>query len=174
MTKDVIAAILERRCIRKFKGDKVLRATIGRIIDAGRWAPSAGNIQPWQFFVVNNETKKMELSAAAYNQKHLVEAPVVIVVCVDPEMSAAKYNDRGRSLYVLQDSGAAVQNMLLAAEGYGLASCWVGAFDETLVSKILDLPKGLVPVTMIPIGFADEEVSPPARRPVEEIVTVID
>lgn len=174
MTKDVIAAILERRCVRKFKGDKVLMATIGRIIDAGRWAPSAGNLQPWQFIVVYNETKKLELAAAANNQKHLAEAPVVIVVCVDPEVTAAKYSERGRDLYVLQDSGAAVQNMLLAAEGYGLASCWVGSFVESQVSKILDLPKGLVPVTMIPIGFADEEAEPPARRPVEEIVTVVD
>jgi len=174
MTKDVIAAILERRCCRKFKDEQVPRATVGRLIDAARWAPSAGNIQPWQFYVIYNERKKQALATAALNQRFVSEAPVVIVVCVQPEMSTARYRERGRNLYVIQDSAAAVQNILLAAEGYGLAACWVGAFDDALVSEALELSGGIIPAAIIPVGYAAQENQPPARRPVEEIVTVIE
>lgn len=174
MTKDVIAAILERRSVRKFKSEPVPRATIGRIIDAARWAPSAGNIQPCQFYVVYNEHKKQELVSAALNQKFISQAPVIIIVCMQPELSESRYSERGRNLYAIQDSAAAVQNIHLAVNGYGLGSCWVGAFDETAVMKVLDLPSGTIPVAIIPIGYAQEESPAPARRPVEEIVHVID
>lgn len=174
MTKDVIAAILERRSVRSFKNDPIPRATVGRLIDAARWAPTAGNLEPWQFYVVYNEKKKQELAASALNQKFVSEAPVVIVVCVSPEISAAKYRERGRNLYAIQESAAAVQNILLAAEGYGLGTCWVGAFEETSVIETLDLKKGILPVAIIPVGYAAREERPPARRPVEEIVFVID
>lgn len=174
MTKDVIAAILERRCCRRFTEEKVPAATVGRLIDAARWAPSAGNIQPWQFYVVYNEQKKEELAKAALNQRFLADAPVVIVVCVQPEMSAARYRDRGRNMYVIQDSAAAVQNILLAAEGYGLAACWVGAFEEKGVIEALQMSPGILPVAIIPVGYAAGQNRPPARRPVDEIVTVVE
>jgi len=174
VTKDVIAAILERRSTRRFKSQEVPRATIGRIIDAARWAPSAGNVQPWEFYVIYNEKKKYELAAAASNQRFIGEAPVVIIVCALPDMSAERYRERGRNLYVLQDTAAAVQNILLAAEGYGLGTCWTGAFDETLVIETLALPQGSIPVALIPVGYAAEENKPPARRPVDEIVRIIE
>ncbi len=174
MTKDVIAAILERRSIRRFKAETIPKATIGRIIDAARWAPSAGNLQPWQFYVIYKEHKKQELASAASNQKFINEAPVVIVVCAQPDISGARYRERGRNLYAIQETAAAVQNILLAAYGYGLGTCWVGAFDETLVMETLGLPRGVLPVAIVPIGYAAEENHPPARRPVEEIVHVID
>ncbi|XPO21226.1 nitroreductase family protein [Phosphitispora sp. TUW77] len=174
MTKDIIEAILERRSTRRFKSEQVPRATIGRIIDAARWAPSAGNVQPWEFYVVYNEKKKYELASAATKQRFISEAPVIIVVCAIPEMSAARYRERGRNLYAIQDTAAAVQNILLAAEGYGLGSCWIGSFEETLVMEALDIPMGKIPVALVPIGYASEESQPPARRPVDEIVTIIE
>jgi nitroreductase len=174
MTKDVIKAILERRSVRKFKDQEVPKATVEKIIDAARWAPSAGNIQPWQFYVVYNDNKKRMLISAALNQRFVGEAPVLIVVCVQPELSGAHYRERGRKLYCLQDSAAAVQNILLAATAYGLGSCWVGAFKKTEVIEALDLPMGTLPVAMIPLGYSDEEAVSPGRRPVEETVRVIE
>ncbi len=174
MTEDVIEAILERRSIRRFKPDPVPHATVGRLVDAARWAPSAGNIQPWRFYVIYNESKKKELASAALGQRFVSEAPVVIVVCVQPEMSASRYRDRGRNLYAIQDSAAAVQNILIAAHGYGLGTCWVGAFDDQQVMEVLDMPRGMVPVAIIPVGYPAEECRPPARRPVEDIVHVIE
>lgn len=174
MTKDVIAAILERRSVRSFKDDPVPRATVGRLIDAARWAPTAGNLQPWQFYVVYDDKKKREIARAALDQKFVNEAPVVIVVCTQPELSAATYRERGRNLYAIQDSAAAAQNIMLAACGYGLGTCWVGAFDETLVIDALDLPRGVLPVVIIPVGYPAADNQAPARRPVEEIVHVIE
>lgn len=176
MTKDVIAAILERRSVRKFKQEQVPHAAVGRLLDAARWAPSAGNIQPWDFYVVYNNDKKQSLVRAALNQKFIGEAPVIIVVCARPEMTAARYRERGRNLYAIQDTAAAVQNILLAAEGYGLATCWVGAFDENLVTESLNLEHGLMPVAIIPVGYAEEGnvKNAPARRPVDEIVKIIE
>ncbi len=174
MTKDVIAAILERRSTRKFKSDKIPAATVGRLIDAARWAPSAGNIQAWRIIVVYNQEKKEQLVPAALGQKFLAQAPVVFVICALPEQSAKRYQERGRNLYVIQDTAAMVQNILLAAEGYGLGSCWMGAFDENAVNEVLELPKDYRPVAIIPIGYSDGERQAPARLAAEDMVKVIE
>jgi len=173
LTKDVIDAILQRRCIREFSREPVPEATIGRIMDAAIHAPSGGNLQPWEFYVVLSQEKKEGLAAAAYGQSFLAEAPVVIVVCAVPQMSGAKYGQRGMTLYCLQDTAAAVQNILLAATGYGLASCWVGAFDEEQVLKVLESPMNLRPVAMIPIGYSEVTARTPARRSLNEVVHII-
>jgi len=80
VTKDVLDAIKERKSVRKFKDAPVNESTLGRIIEAALYAPSAGNIQPWQFYVVHNQQIKNKLMAASYNQASVGEAPVVIVV----------------------------------------------------------------------------------------------
>lgn len=174
MTKDVIAAILERRSTRRFKPEPIPEGTIGRLIDAARWAPSAGNIQPWKFYVVRNQGKKEELAAAALGQKFVAEAPVVIVVCAQPDQAQARYGERGVRLYCLQDTAAAVQNILLAATGYGLGACWVGAFNEDAARVALELPPELLPVAMVPVGYAAKTPGPPARKSLDEVVAVID
>lgn len=174
MTKDVIECILERRCVSKFKKDSIPQATVGRLVDAARWAPSAGNLQAWKIYVVYNEEKKKELAAAAYGQEFLADAPVALVVCSYPEASAARYRERGRNLYAIQDTAAMVQNILLAATGYGLSTCWVGAFDEVLAAEALALPQGCRPMAIIPIGYTDDEPSPPARKSAEDIVEIIE
>ena len=174
MTKDVIVAILERRSVRKFKPEPVPQATIGRIMEAAQWAPSAGNLEPWEFYVVLNQETKKKLYAAARNQNFVLEAPVVIVVCAVPDMSAKVYGERGRSLYCLQDTAAAVQNIMLAATGYGLGTCWVGSFDEEGVALALDLPAGIRPIAIVPVGFSDGDPQKPSKRPIDQIVHVID
>lgn len=175
MTKDVIAAIIERRSVRRFTDEEVPMATVGRILDAACHAPSAGNLQPWEFYVVKNREMREKLAVAALNQEFVATAPVVIVVCALPELSARRYGDRGRYLYAIQDTAAAVQNILLAAHGYGLATCWVGAFDEEKVVRLLQLPPGRRPVALIPLGYAAEEKHvAPARRSWEEVVHIIE
>lgn len=174
MTKDVIAAILERRCVRKFESTPVPSATIGRILEAAQHAPSAGNIQPWEFYVVIRQDLRNQLAEAALNQKSLMEAPVVIVVCANPGLSGERYGARGEQLYYLQDTAAAVQNILLAATGYGLGSCWVGAFKEEKVTQILNLSASLRPVAMIPLGYADAPNTVPSRRAIDEIVHILE
>lgn len=171
---DVMEVIKKRRSVRAFKGDPILEATLAQILDAAHWAPSAGNLQPWEFYIVRSEEHKRGLAKAALGQVFLAEAPVVIVVCAVPMRSGRRYRERGEKLYCIQDTATATQNILLAATAFGLGSCWVGAFDEEGVRRVLGLGPELRPVAMIPLGYPDETPETPGRRPLEEIVRVVD
>jgi nitroreductase len=173
MTKDIIEAIEERSSTRQFTSDEIPDATIGRLLEAARRAPSAGNIQPWYFVVVKNQELRTELTKLAHNQNFVGQAPVVIVICADPTLSEQRYGSRGRDLYCLQDTAAATQNILLAATGYGLGSCWVGAFDEVGVQRVLGLDANKRPVAMIALGHPAEEPSPDPLRSMNEVVRIL-
>jgi len=167
---DVFEAIKSRRSVRAFTNEPISDAEVEKLIDAARWAPSAGNIQPWEFGVVRDPEIKRGLSEAALNQAFIEEAPVVIVVCANVWRSGQGYGSRGVNLYCLQDTGAATQNMLLAAQAMGLATCWVGAFQEEEARKVLSIPTGVRPVAIIPVGHAAEKPRVRSRRPLSEIV----
>lgn len=122
--------------------------------------------------VKRNEIKK-SLAEAAVDQDFIEKAPVCIVVCAEPERSMARYGERGASLYCLQDTAAAVQNILLTATAYGLGSCWVGAFDEQKVNTTLGLSSHYKPVAIIPIGYPAEEPEIIPRRSVDETTVVM-
>ncbi len=167
---DVFEAIKGRRSIRAYTSDKVSDEDIEKLIDAAHWAPSAGNIQPWEFVIVRDAKIKRRLSAAALNQKFIEEAPVVIVVCADEDRSGWRYGSRGTNLYCLQDTAAATQNILLAACALGLGACWIGAFHEDEVEKALNTPRGVRPVAIIPVGHPAEKPTAPPRRSIGEII----
>lgn len=173
MTKDVIAAIEERRSIRQFEDTNIPEATIGRLLESAHLAPSAGNLEPWKFVVVRQDDLKNRLVQAAHGQDFLASAPVCIVVCADPSRSASRYGERGADLYCLQDTAAATQNLLLTATAYGLGSCWVGSFDETEVREGLGLDENLRPVAIIPVGYPAEEAEEIPRRSVDEVTLVM-
>lgn len=126
-------------------------------------APSAGNLQAREFVVVQDKDKKSLLTDAALGQGFISEAPIVFVVCVNYDR-IRRYGDRGCELYVYHDTGAAVENMLLAAYSLGLGSCWVGAFDEPSVSGCLGLPDYIRPVAIVPVGYSAEKPGVPSRR----------
>jgi len=171
---DLPALIQKRYSVRRFQSAPVSSEIIAGLLEAARWAPSAGNLQPWFFYVVTGQNEKELLAAAALNQRFIAQAPVCIVVCAEPERSARVYGDRGRRLYCYQDTAAAAQNILLAAVGYGLGACWVGAFKEEEVRRSLTMPAGRVPVALIPAGYpADDPVHRPGRREVSEIAAYV-
>jgi nitroreductase len=122
---------------------------------AGASAPSAGNIQPWTFYAVVRQKVKEQLAAAAFNQKFIANAPVVIVFCALPE------------------DAAATQNILLAADAFGLGSCWVGAFDESTVFNALNCQPGERPVAIVPLGFSTEDAQVPASTDLSRVVRVL-
>jgi len=169
-TMDVFEAIKGRRSVRAFKRQNVSEETVEKLIDAGRWAPSAGNIQPWEFIIVRKAEIKAKLAEAALGTGFIEEAPVVIVVCADENRSMQGYGVRGKTLYCLQDTAAAIQNIHLAAFALGLGTCWVGAFQEEEAKEALKIPNGVRPVAIIPLGYAAEPVSPRRRRSVDQIV----
>ena len=167
---DLYEAIAGRRSIRKYKKQALPEDAIEKIVDAARLAPSAGNAQPYEFVVAQEEKTRQRLSQAAYNQSDLQEAPVVIVVCADEKRASQSYGDRGKNLYCIQDTAAAVQNILLTAYAMGFGTCWIGAFKEDEVKKIINAPKELRPVALIPIGYPDESPAARSRRPVKELI----
>lgn len=167
---EILKVIKGRRSIRVFQSREIPSETVDELIDAARWAPSAGNIQPWEFIIVRKpETKKM-LAEAALEQTFIEEAPVVIVVCANENRSSQGYGVRGKTLYCLQDTAAAIQNIHLAAYALGLGTCWVGAFREEEARKILKIPSGIRPVAIIPVGYPAEKPAPRSRRPISQIV----
>jgi len=167
---DVLEAIEKRRSVRAYTSDEVSEEDVERLIEAARWAPSAGNIQPWEFVIVRNAETKRRLSDAALHQTFIEEAPVVIVVCADVARSSWGYGSRGSNLYCLQDTAAATENMLLAAQALGLATCWVGAFHEDEVAKVVNTPTNVRPVAIVPVGHPAEKPGAPRKRPMREIV----
>lgn len=165
---DVLA---RRRSVRHFDSrlavsDEDVRALLLAAISA----PSAGNIQPWRFTVLRTGAARERL-ARALSQRWATAAPVVIVVSVDPRPCAARYGDRGEMLYSIQDTAAAVNNILLAAVDRGLASCWIGAFDEHRVREALGIAAPTTPIAILPVGHSAESSAKPARRPLEEVTT---
>jgi nitroreductase len=167
---DVFKAIFERRSIRKFKKRDIEDSLINKILEAGLWAPSAGNLQSWDVILIKDSQLKQKLTTAAYLRDFISEAPLVMVLCANMHKATEIYGDRGKELYCIQDAACAGQNMLLAVYALGLGACWVGAFDEEMVVKSLDLPYCLRPVALIPIGYPDELPMPSPRRDLEEII----
>ncbi len=169
---DVIHA---RRSVRQFRQDKpVKEAQVQKLLEAAIRAPSAGNRQPWHFYVVWSQDVKDGLAAAAFDQTFVAEAPVVIVVCADAARSSARYGSRGRDLYCIQDTAIATTYILLAAVDMGLGACWVGAFDEEQAAAVLRLPAVLRPVAIVPIGYpAKEGGAHTPRRGLDEVVTTV-
>lgn len=165
-----VCSVFKRRfSCRVFDTAPLDRETVEEMLEAARWAPNGGNLQPWRFVVVLDSLKRRAVAGAAYGQGFLAQAPVVIVTCAVPDESGAKYGSRGRELYCLQDTAAASENILLAATELGLGSCWVGAFDEAAVRRVLDLPLSWRPVALIAIGRPAETEPHRSRRPLSAI-----
>jgi len=163
--------IAKRRSVRHFSTKRpVSDEDVRALLEAAVTAPTAGNIQPWRFAVVRSEAARERL-AAAMGQKWATAAPVVIVVCVDPRPCSARYGARGEQLYAIQDTSAAVQTILLAAVDRGLASCWIGAFDDDAVREAIGAARPITPVAVLPIGYSAEAAAKPQRRPLEEVAT---
>jgi nitroreductase len=167
---DVLEAIKGRRSVRAFQDKDVPQEIVEKLIDAARWAPSAGNIQPWEFIIIRKPGTKRRLAQAALDQTFIEEAPLVIVVCANENRSSRGYGVRGETLYCIQDTAAAIQNIHLLAYSLGLGTCWVGAFREEEARKILKTSLGVRPVALIPVGYPAESPSPPSRRSLRQII----
>lgn len=147
---------------------------VRRILEAAVQAPSAGNRQPWHFVVVRRPQLRQRLAEAAGGQDFVAQAPVVIVVCTDPERSARRYEQRGTDLFCIQDTAAAAEHILLAATSLRLGGCWVGAFDDSAVASALQLSATLHPVAMLPIGVPDRPSERrTTRRDLSDVVTYV-
>jgi nitroreductase len=166
----MLEVIKGRYSVRRFQPRDVTGDMVNTILDAARWAPTAGNLQPWFFYVVRGKEHREALASLALNQSFIAQAPVCFVVCAEPDRSSRVYGNRGKNLYSIQDTAAAAQNILLSAAALGLGACWVGAFDEEKVHVYLKMPLHRRPVAIIPVGYPDTDSRKrPGRRGIKEI-----
>jgi nitroreductase len=140
---DVFEAVQKRRSVRAYLPNPVPRDSLERILEAGRLAPSASNLQPWHFIVVTNPQKRKELSAGRW-ARFLTQSPVVIVGCGNMKVSPK---------WCVVDTTIALENMVLVATGEGIGTCWIGSFDEARVKSILKIPEGFCVVAMLTVGY---------------------
>ncbi len=133
---DILEAIFGRRSIRKFKKDTIPYRVLFDIFEAAVSAPRAGNIPSTWMVLVESDKLKTKLKDACVDQDWIENAPVIIAVCSNPKRLTQLYGERGK-LYAVQNSAAVIQNMLIAAQEYGLQGTWVGAFSESEVKKVL-------------------------------------
>jgi nitroreductase len=145
---DVYEVIQTRKSTRNYESTPVPKETLEKILEAGRIAPSAVNIQPWHFIVVTSQEKRKALSKGMFAH-FLASAPVVVALCSDEKASSDWY---------AVDASLAGENIVLAATAEGLGTCWVGSFEEENVRTILNVPLNLRVIALLAIGYAKDRI----------------
>jgi nitroreductase len=184
--------IAKRRSIRKFEEDPVPDETLNRVLEAGRWAPSAGNTQPWHFIVVTDPGVKQRIAAVctvsskkawsrftpervkylaqrggSWDKSSMGKIPALVVACYE-------VLERMREEFVLGSAWTAIENMLLAATAEGLGSCIYTYYDleeEQKLKEILRVPNKYRIAAMIQLGFSSVEPRLPSRKTLKDIVS---
>jgi len=157
---ELFEAIATRRSVRRFTSDPVSRALLERIVDAGRLAPTARNVQPWEFVVVTDADRRRQLADLATNGKFIAEAPACIVLLSKDVR------------YYVEDGSAATTNMLVAAAGLNLGACWVAGDKKPYAPEVVALcgaPADMKLVSMMAIGHA-ADVPSPSKRSLQDVL----
>jgi len=162
---ELYEAIRNRYSVRSYKDIAVEEDKLQRVLEAGRTAPSAKNLQDWKFIVVRDAERRGQLAAAA-DQPFVGEAPVVIAV-VTPDSERKMYCDVPMGPV---DCAIAIDHMTLAAVAEGLGTCWIGHFDQDACCRILDVPPAAKVIELLPLGYPADNMSEKKRKPLNEVV----
>ena len=160
---DIMEAIKIRCSIRSYQGRAVEEEKLKIILEAARLAPSASNRQEWRFVVVKNEITRQRLMKAAKGQSFVGEAPVVIACCAQTDNHIMSC---GQLCYPI-DVAIAIEHMVLKATEEGLGTCWVGAFDNERVQRLLNVPDNVDPEIIITVGYSDDTKGQQLREQVK-------
>jgi len=163
---EIIKAIEKRYSVRRYQKRPVEGEKLLRVLEAARLAPSAGNRQEWRFVIVQEEEKRRALAEAANNQGFVAEAPVVIAACA---VNTEHIMPCGLPSFSI-DVAIALEHIALQATEEGLGTCWIGAFDEAKVKKILGIPQEVRVVQLMPLGYPADAPRAKVRKPLREIV----
>jgi nitroreductase len=165
---NVIDAIKTRKSVRAYLDRPVEDEKLNTIMEAARLAPSASNRQEWRFILVQDAETRKKLAVAARNQPFVGEAPILIVACAETDEHLMSC---GQACYPI-DVAIALDHITLTAVELGLGTCWIGAFDELEVKKILEIPaQGVRVVELMPLGYpVDPAAMEKKRFPIERIV----
>ena len=168
ITPEAVLALLKgRRSIRRYRPDPVPDEMVEQLLEAGRWAPSASNRQPWAFIVVRDEAihRQVAQHAAYYFVRlaHVEQAPLLIVLCGDARHPVYRQ-------FLHEDVGLAGSQIMLQAKALGLGTCWIGGLDRKAIAGILKVPDHMEIVGLLTVGFPAGDPKPPPRKPLAEIV----
>ncbi|MDG5814132.1 nitroreductase family protein [Chitinispirillales bacterium ANBcel5] len=163
---DFYELIKKRYSVRGYLNKQVEEEKLVKVLDAGRNAPSACNIQPWSFIVIRDEQVRNQLGKV-YSKEWILSAPLVIAVCCDRNKSWKRSDGKD---YGDVDAAIAMDHITLAAAELGLGTCWVGAFDPGEASKLFQLPDHIEPVLLTPLGYPAVPSSQKSRKALEEVV----
>ena len=159
---ETITAIKTRRSVRAYSSRPIPADVMEKMRQALRFAPSACNLQPWHFIFVMEPELRRKLAEIAHGQSWMAEAPVTVVACGFLQEAFQAMGGRGSSADV--DVAIAVDHLTLAAVAEGLGTCWIGAFDEARVKRLLGVPRRAKVVAMTPLGYP---ASPDLNHPLE-------
>jgi nitroreductase len=160
-------AIKTRQSVRSYADKPVEREKISQLLEAARTAPSAGNRQEWRFIVVTDSGKRKRLAKAATGQTFVGEAPCVLVCCAQTDYHKMRC---GQLSYPI-DVAIAIDHITLRAVELGLGTCWIGAFYEDEVKKLLNIPEDIRVIELLTIGYPrDDTVRKKSRLDMEKIV----
>jgi nitroreductase len=163
---DVFTAISQRSSMRAYKDTAVEEDKLKKILEAARLSPSSSNRQEWKFIVVKNRETRKKIANAAFGQSFIEEAPVVIVACATESKSMMACGQPAHTV----DVSIACAYMILQAYELGLGTCWIGAFKEDEVKKILKIPEQARVVAMTPLGYPNQPASKKSRKRLDQIV----
>lgn len=163
---NVMDAIRQRRSIRAYQDRPVEEEKLGAVLEAARLAPSASNRQEWRYVVVRDPGMRLKLAEAANGQKFVGEAPVVIVACAKTDGHKMTC---GEACYPI-DIAISLDHITLKAAEEGLGTCWIGAFNQPAVKKLLNIPEEIRVVELMPLGYPADEPAERSRLSLDEIV----
>lgn len=164
----ILKIIKERKSVRRYKPDPIPDPVLLRVLDAARFSPSGKNLQPWKFILVRDKKIKKDLVEASVGQSFIAEAPIVVVACGFPDKCYSRMGNYMKSWAV--DVAIAVEHMMLQAQEEGLGTCWIGAFEEKDVRRILKIPDDVKVLALTPLGYPDEIPRSRERKSLEEII----
>jgi len=161
--------IKKRKSVRKYNSKKIPDDVLNRVLEAGRIAPSAKNIQPWKFVVVRDPALKKQVAEASRGQTFMADADVIICGCALEKIAWGRMGGYMSSFAV--DLAIAMDHMILAAANEGLGTCWIGAFEEKAVKLLLGVPEDVKVVALTPLGYPAEVPKDRGRKPASEIIS---
>jgi nitroreductase len=165
----VLDIIMSRKSIRRYREDPIPDEVFLRVMEAARLAPSGKNLQPWKFIVIREKEMKRSLAEASRGQLFMAGAPVILAACGCPDMSYPRQGNYMKSWPI--DVTIALQHLMLQAEEEGLGTCWIGAFEEKDVKRLLHVPEDWRVLALTPLGFPAQVPDDRGRKPLSEIVS---
>ncbi|SNX54849.1 nitroreductase family protein [Thermoanaerobacterium sp. RBIITD] len=159
---EALDVLKQRRSVRVFEDKPIPKNILEDIIDCGRLAPTANNMQPWHFVVVTDKERLKYISEKATYGKFIKDAATCVIVYCESD-----------NVHHLEDGAAATENIILAAKAYGISSCWVAGYDRTYekdINEFLQVPSNLRMISIVPLGYSTQKPAARSKKPLTDVI----